>query len=222
MIKTIKKICVLIIFLFIVLSCSSSPQARGEASTSYEDGEDLQRSRNTSGDRMVAYTVSINLSVKNPDETRKLILEQIKNSDGFIVRETEDFISTRIPSKEMDDFLDSIRKLGKVENESKTGTDITDQYQDNVIRLDSIKNVRDRYLKLLERANTVSEILSIEKELERINLEIERLEGRIKHAELSVSYSLITVRFGEKTKPGILGWVFYGLYRGIIWLFVWD
>jgi len=210
---------------FMLFSCSSAPHSGMEpraSVSSYEDGESAQRSRSESDDRMVAYSVSMELSVKNPAETRQLISEQIKINNGFIVRETEDYISTRIPSENMDNFLDSIKKLGKIENESKTGTDITDQYRDNVIRLDSLKNVRNRYLALLERANTINEILSIEKELERINLQIERLEGAIKHAELSVSYSIITVRFGEKARPGPIGWIFYGLFRGIAWLFVWN
>jgi len=102
----------------------------------------------------------------------------------------------------MEDFVNSARTLGKIENETKTGRDITDQYRDNVIRLESLKSVRSGYLTLLEKANTVSDILSIEKELERVNTEIEILEGRIKHAELSVTYSNITVRFREKVKPG--------------------
>ncbi|MDR2693406.1 MAG: DUF4349 domain-containing protein, partial [Chitinispirillales bacterium] len=88
--------------------------------------------------------------------------------------------------------------------------------------LNNFKAVRDRYLALLEKAEAVDEILSIEKELERVNLEIEKLEGRIKYAEQSVSYSIITVYFRERTKPGPVGWVFYGLYYGIKWLFVWD
>jgi hypothetical protein len=225
MVKNIQKISIFMIVSFMLFSCSSAPHAGMEARapvSSYEDGESAQRSRSESDDRMVAYSVSMELSVKNPAETRQLISEQIKINKGFIVKETEDYISTRIPSENMDDFLDSIKKLGKIENESKTGTDITDQYRDNVIRLDSLKNVRNRYLALLEKANTINEILSIEKELERVNLQIDRLEGAIKHAELSVSYSIITVRFGEKAKPGPIGWIFYGLYRGIVWLFVWN
>jgi hypothetical protein len=206
--------------LFILLSCSNSPQAREEtAFASYEDGE---TSRNAADDRMITYSVSMELSVKNPDETRRSIVEQIKQKNGFIVRETENLVTTRIPAENMDDFLSNIRELGKIENETRTGTDITDQYRDNVIRLDSLKNVRNRYLALLERADNVRDILVIEKELERVNLEIERLEGRIKQAELSVAYSIITVRFKERVKPGPVSWIFYGLFHGIKWLFVWN
>jgi hypothetical protein len=75
---------------------------------------------------------------------------------------------------------------------------------------------------LLDKANNVTDILSIEKELERVNTQIELMEGRIKHAQESVVYSSVTVRFREKAKPGPLGWIFYGLYQGVKWLFVWN
>jgi len=171
---------------------------------------------------MVAYTVGLELSVKDPDETRRTIAEQIRVNNGFIVQETEDFVSARIPAENMDSFLESVRALGKIRNETKAGTDITDRYRDNVIRLDSLKNIRDRYLALLARANDINDILRIEREIERVILEIERLEGTIRQSESIVAYSLITVRYGERAKPGPIGWIFYGLFRGIKWLFVWD
>jgi hypothetical protein len=170
---------------------------------------------------MVTYSVTLRLFVKNPEETRRTLAEQVKNNNGYIVRETEGYITTRIPTENMETFLTGARVLGQIELETKTGTDITDEYRDNVIRLDSLRTVRNRYSALLERANSINEILSIEKELERINTQIELLEGRIKHAELSAEYSNITVSFREKVRPGIVGWIFVGLYRGIVWLFVW-
>jgi hypothetical protein len=171
---------------------------------------------------MITYSVSLELSVKNTEDTRNALIEQIKINNGYIARESDYYITARIPSENMDNYVNNAKTLGKIENESKTGTDITDQYRDNVIRLESLKNVRNRYLALLERANTVSDILLIEKELERVNTEIEVLEGKIKYAELSVTYANITVRFREKAKPGPVGWIFYGLFYGLKWLFVWD
>ena len=213
---------------FIMLaSCAGGAKASVEMApaSSYQgfvSGESSRVSERASDERMVTYSASLTLSVKNTDETREMLIEQVKNNDGFIVRETESSITTRIPSENMGNFINTAKTLGKTENESKTGTDITDQYRDNVIRLDNLKSVRERYLALLEKANTVSDILDIEKELERVNTDIEILEGKIKYAELSVAYSNITVRFREKAKPGPIGWIFYGLYRGIKWLFVWN
>jgi hypothetical protein len=218
----IQKTSILIILSFIFFSCGGAPAAREPALTN-ETGSPLQRSsENGNDERMITYSASLTLSVKNIDEAKKPLLEQIKIHNGFIIKETEYYITARIPAENMDNYINNAKTLGKTENETRTGTDITDQYRDNVIRLENLKSVRNRYLALLEKANTISDILSIEKELERINSEIEILEGKIKYAELSVTYSNITVRFREKAKPGPVGWIFYGLYRGLIWLFVWT
>lgn len=208
----------LLLFSVLLFSCAGGAQA----SASYTPINANRASEAAADNRMIAYSVTLELSVKNIESTRNTLIEEVKNSNGFIVKETDNSITTRIPSGNMDNFLNHAKTLGSIENENKTGTDITDQYRDNVIRLESLTNVRNRYLALLEQANAVSDILSIEKELERVNTEIELLEGKIKYAELSVAYSNITVQFTEKAKPGPFGWIFYGLYRGIKWLFVWK
>ena len=222
---TLLKLNIFLISIIALSSCAGGAQASSPMSSSELAGKGFSAERlrsETSDERMIAYSVSLVLSVKNVEEKRIILIDQIKSNNGFIVRETEDSVTTRIPSENMDNFINYAKTLGSIEYESKTGTDITDQYRDNTIRLDNLKNVRNRYVALLEQANNVSEILSIEKELERLGTEIEILEGKIKHAELSVVYSSISVRFNEKTKPGPVGWVFYGLYRGIKWLFVWN
>ena len=233
MFKTIKKICGFIILSLILFSCASQQKApvradmaMNEPTAGFEAAR-LETSRtrvseNADDTRMVTYIVSLELSVKDPDKTREKLNEEVKNNNGFIVSVTEGSIVARIPSVNMDNYINNARTLGKVKNERKTGTDITDQYRDNIIRLENLRSVRNRYLTLLERAESVSDVLGIEKELERVNTQIEIMEGRIKHAELSVAYSSITVRFTEKPKPGPIGWVFYGLYHGIKWLFIWD
>jgi hypothetical protein len=205
----------------IISSCASYKSIDSPASNAVNEPSQVSEITDS---RMVTYSVSLNLSVENADSTRKKLIENVKNNNGFIVLETDNSITSRIPTENMDNFINNSKTLGKTENESKIGTDITDQYRDNVLRLEGLKNVRDRYLALLDKANSINDILSIEKELERINIEIERLEGRVKYAELSVSYSNITVKFKgkSKVKPGPLGWVFYGLYNGVKWLFVWD
>jgi hypothetical protein len=30
------------------------------------------------------------------------------------------------------------------------------------------------------------------------------------------------VRFEQPTRPGPVGWIFYALYYGVKWLFVWE
>ena len=210
----------------LLAACASAAPRYEMDSAAYEVAENsgfsAQRAEEQSESRMIAYTVSLELSVRKVEGTKEALLEQVNRHNGFIVRESDNFINARIPVTNLDSFVTDAKTLGKVDNESKTGTDITDQYRDNVIRLSNLKTVRDRYVTLLEKANTVTDILSIEKELERVNTEIEIMEGRIKYAEQSVAYSNVTVRLRERAKPGPVGWIFYGLFQGIKWLFVWD
>jgi len=221
-----------IYFLIIVLSscASKAPPVNAGADMSGETarapggGPSMERSRGESENdsRMIAYTANIRISVNNVEETKKILTGHIENFEGFITRESYNEITTRIPVEYMDEFLNIARTLGKVEYDTRTGVDITDQYRDNVIRLENLKNLRSRYLELLQMAETVGDLLSIEKELERVNTEIEIMEGRIQYAQMSVAYSNITVRFNERVRPGPLGWIFYGLYAGLKWLFVWN
>ncbi|MDR2021215.1 MAG: DUF4349 domain-containing protein [Treponema sp.] len=211
----------LVFFAVVLFSCASSPPSDSGTHPQGYISRYEGASETPAEERMITYSVSLGLSVKDIEGTRKTIAEQTKIYKGFIVGESTNYITARIPAANMDAFIGEIKALGKTEEERKNGTDITDQYRDNVIRLESLKTVRDRYLGLLAKANTVTDILSIEKELERVNVEIEILEGKIKYAELSVAYSSVTVGFREKAKPGPLGWIFYGIYQGIKWLVIW-
>jgi hypothetical protein len=37
-----------------------------------------------------------------------------------------------------------------------------------------------------------------------------------------VALATVRVDFERPVRPGPVGWVFYGLARGVKWLFVWD
>ncbi len=37
-----------------------------------------------------------------------------------------------------------------------------------------------------------------------------------------VGMSTINLTLETPTRPGPVGWIFYGLYKGVYWLFVWD
>jgi len=158
-----------ILFTVLLVSCAAkSAYAPSASSKGFEPADAGSRSSpaqranssETPADtRMVTYTVQLDLSVKNSGETRTALVERVKSDKGFIVRETEHTIVTRVPAQNMDNFLKYARTLGDVEHEAKTGVDITDQYRDNVARLNNLKAVRDRYMALLEMADSVTGIM---------------------------------------------------------------
>jgi len=172
--------------------------------------------------RMIAHSVTIEIKGGKPEEIRDNINREVEKFMGFIVQESPSKVRLRVPVQNLDAFCEQVRKTGKVVFEQKTGSDITDAYHDDLIRLETLKTVRARYIDLLNKATKVEDMLNIEKELERINGQIELYEGRKKYSENRVAYADVLIMIGESTTLGPLGWVFYGLFKGIRWLFIWD
>lgn len=170
--------------------------------------------------RIVIFNASVSLRVKNIDSTNAK-LTQIAEAFGGYVVETNSYRSEiRVKASELENAIAAISKIGKVEDKSLSGSDVTDDYFDYSIRLDNAEKARNRYLQLLEKAEDVPAALAVEKELERLNGEIDLLKGKLNRLNHLVEYSTITIRIEEKQKLGILGYVVVGVARGIGWLFV--
>jgi hypothetical protein len=112
--------------------------------------------------------------------------------------------------------------LGEVASQEVQGTDVTEEYYDLQTRLDNAQKTRQRYLEILGQAQTVEQALLVERELERLNREIDLLTGRMNKLKHLATYATITITTTQPLRPGPLGYVFYGLYRAIKWLFVWG
>jgi hypothetical protein len=128
----------------------------------------------------------------------------------------------RIPASSFKDAIREIEKLGEVTAEKITGQDVTESFRDLQTRLDNTQKTRQRYLSLLDMAKNIEEVLMLEKELERLSREIETYKGKIERLEHLVEYCTITVKTSQEIRPGPASYLFYGLYSGIRWMFVWN
>ena len=172
--------------------------------------------------RQMVYDAYLNLKVKSADGIGGRVENMGKSMGGYVLHSGLDRVVIRVPADKLDEALAAIRQMGKVESQDVTGRDVTDQYADLSLRLDNAQKARERYLQLLEKAQAVTEILPIEKELERLQFDIENLKGQINRIDELIAFSTITVSIEEKVKPGPLGWVFVGIWKGLKFLFVWD
>jgi vacuolar-type H+-ATPase subunit D/Vma8 len=162
----------------------------------------------------------MSITVKYLDDQTNQVIEKAKVQGGYMVSSDIDRVTIRIPAEKLNSFMDEMATFGAVESRNIYSQDITDQYADMAMRVENAQKARKRYLELLEQATKVSDILAIEKELERLNGEIERLQGQINSFDKQVQYSSISIYFTEKVKPGPVGYIFVGLYKAVKFLFV--
>ncbi|MBI4203081.1 MAG: DUF4349 domain-containing protein, partial [Chloroflexi bacterium] len=102
-------------------------------------------------------------------------------------------ITIRVPQSEFYRALDQLRALGEVQGENLGSQDVTEQFIDLEARLRSAKREEESLLALLGRAEQISEILTIERELSRVRADIERYQGQLNALENRVALSSITV-----------------------------
>ena len=102
-------------------------------------------------------------------------------------------MTIRVPQAEFFTALEHIKSLGKVRSENVGSEDVTERFIDLEARLRSALREEESLLSLLDKANQVSEILTIERELSRVRSDIERAQGQLNFLERRVDLSTITL-----------------------------
>lgn len=139
-------------------------------------------------------------------ETRAKIDSIIKAHESYIVKENESRYGARveqrliirIPSERFESFVFEISQgVERFDRKQIEAVDVTEEFLDIEARLRIKKETESRYQALLQQANTVEDILAIEKQIEGLRADIESIEGRLKFLQNRVAYSTLTVTFYE-------------------------
>jgi Domain of unknown function (DUF4349) len=99
-----------------------------------------------------------------------------------------------VPSPEFEKALDELRELGKeVTADTVRGEDVTEEFVDLESRERNLLAAEQSLLELYNRAQSVNDALSIERELANIRGQIEQVQGRIQYLEERTATSQISL-----------------------------
>ena len=105
-----------------------------------------------------------------------------------------------MPTVQYQTVVDDLRGLAvKVENQTSKAQDVTQQYTDLQARLRSAQALEATYLELLDRAETIDDILKIQSYLTPVRTEIEQIQGQMNVMD-NLS-SLATISVSLHTEP---------------------
>ncbi len=164
-------------------------------------------------ERKIISTAHIQLEVDDVPSTLNSITNITLQQGGYIsgssVSGYEDRksgqVTLRVPQKNFYNAIEQIEALGTVKSKQVQGQDVTEEYIDISARLGNLQKQETRLSEILKMANTVKDVLEVEKELERVRGEIERLTGRKNYLEQSIEMSTISVNANEPA-PFFEGW----------------
>ena len=169
-------------------------------------------------DRMIVRTANVSLLVEDVPETLESIARLVDRLDGTVVSssmrgdgdESSAIVTIRVPVATFDDALADLRRLGvRVVSENTGSQDVTEEYVDLDAQLRNLEATETQYLNLLNRADTVEDVLKVQRELSSVRGQIERIKGRLQYLERTSAMSVITVHLSPATNPKPLvdpGW----------------
>lgn len=106
-------------------------------------------------------------------------------------------MTLRIPQNKLDLFVSGVSETATVVRKSENAENITLRYADTEARLKSLQIEQERFLALLEKADTVESILVLEEHLTELRYEIESYASTLKLYDNQVSYSTVTLAISE-------------------------
>lgn len=108
-------------------------------------------------------------------------------------------LSMRVPSENLDAFLDGMEGVGRVTDRSESVTDMTVQYTDNQTRLETLYAKRERLNQLMAQAQEVSDLIELETAIADTQYEIERYETSQRDIDRRVDMSAVNVTLLEES-----------------------
>jgi hypothetical protein len=215
----------------ILTSCGASSDYAGEdASYDYVEsapypGDDYAMTSAEAGDEAVKrvdggvgevatrYMIrngSLDLSVRDTRETIREIRTLIEDTGGIIsssyIYEIKEgqfgaYLTLRVPERLFDQTMQQLETYGKATNVQTGVDDVTMQYVDLESRLNNQIAQEKRLIEILDMADTVEDVLEVERELYRIRGEIESMTAQLTYLKDQVTYSTINLSLREESIP---------------------
>src|SRR5438067_3639432 len=108
-------------------------------------------------------------------------------------------VVVKVLPENLDRFLQKIRKLGELKNQTLGTEDVTKAYLDTDARVKNAHVIEQRLVDMLKtKTGKVSDLLQVEKELGRVREDIEKMQGELKYWDSQVQFATVTISLTDK------------------------
>jgi hypothetical protein len=162
---------------------------------------------------MIARVVSLSIVTKDFAASRASLDAILARRDGYAAELSANTAenaprslqaSLRIPAAELSLAVADLKSLGRVENESQSGEEVTQQHADLVARLKNSREIEQRLQAILtQRTGKIKDVLEVEREIARVRGEIEAMEAEQKNLEHRVEFASVNLQLTEEFKASL-------------------
>lgn len=106
----------------------------------------------------------------------------------------------RVPRECYTALTSSLDDIGSVTDLNSSAENITERYTDVDSRLQTYRTEEERLLAMLEKAETVEDMITVEARLSDVRYQIESLTAQLRNWDNEVNYSTVTINLNEVRK----------------------
>ena len=151
---------------------------------------------------------SVEIEIVNFDDALQKITAFAKEEHGYVATTDSEKqangklrgqVVVKVLPENLDRFLQKVRGLGELKNQTLGTEDVTKAYFDTDARLKNAHVMEQRLIDMLKtKTGKVSDLLQVEKELDRVREEIEKMQGELKYWDSQVQFATVTISLAEK------------------------
>lgn len=176
-----------------------------DAKTDAASDSDLaENSRYAASNKKIIKRYNYSYETEKFDEAYQYLKEQVSKYNGYVSNSEMNgrdrrnlYFEARIPADKSDEFVSKLGNLGTVTSQSESAEDVTLQYADTEGRIASLKTEQERLLSLMEKADKLENIITLENRLTEVRYQLESFESQKKVYDDLVTYSTITINLSE-------------------------
>lgn len=161
--------------------------------------------------RKLIRTVDMTVETKEFDVFLTSLERQVQERGGYIesselyngstysgYRSSRDAsLTLRIPAEELEAFLETVSEISNVVRRADSVEDVTLSYVDMESHRDALLTEQTRLMELLEKAESLTDILAIEERLTSVRYQLESMESQLRTMDNQVNYSTIYLYVNE-------------------------
>src|SRR5436190_7242896 len=158
--------------------------------------------------RKLIRNATVELEIVSFDDAVQKITAFAKEERGYVATTSSEKqangklrgeVIVKVLPENLDRFLQKIRGVGELKNQTLGTEDVTKAYFDTDVRLKNARVMEQRLIDMLKtKTGKVSDLLQVEKELGRVREEIEKMQGELKYWDSQVQFATVTISLAEK------------------------
>lgn len=159
--------------------------------------------------RKLIKTVNLEMQTKEFDAIIEGVSKKVQEMGGYIEESSvwgssyyyentrSANYTVRIPSDRLDEFVEVAGELGNITYKNESVEDVTLRYVDVESHKKALETEQARLLELLEQADNLEDLLTIESRLSEVRYELENYGSQLRLLDNQVDYSTVYLNINE-------------------------